>query len=70
MDMNRFHDNFMLTNGLPVGTATGIGMNERTTSRYNEFTEYEKEKLLAEGKNRKNNKNLNQSKQNIKDQFF
>ena len=70
MDMNRFHDNFMLTNGLPVGPATGIGMNERTTSQYNEFTEYEKEKLLAEGKNRKNNKNLNQSKQNIKDQFF
>lgn len=70
MDMNRFHDNFMLTNGLPLGTATGIGINERITNNYNEFTEYEKEKLLAEGKNRKNNIKTNRSSKNTRDEFY
>lgn len=61
MDVNhQFHDNFMLSNGLPLGLAMGMAMNEQALNNYGKLTEYEKEKLVAESKNVQNKEEMNQ----------
>lgn len=61
MDVNhQFHDNFMLSNGLPLGLAMGMAMNEQALNNYGQLTEYEKEKLVAESKNVRNKEEMNQ----------
>ena len=46
MDMNQYHNNFMLTNGLPTGLAMGMAMNENAINNYSKLTEYEKDVFL------------------------
>lgn len=70
MDMNQFHDNFMLTNGLPMGLAMGMAMNENAMNNYSKLTEFEKEKLLAESKNVKSKAEMNQIIKNPGDGLY
>ena len=70
MDMNQFHDNFMLTNSLPMGLAMGMAMNENAMNNYSKLTEFEKEKLLAESKNVKSKAEMNQIIKNLGDGLY
>lgn len=70
MDMNQYHDNFMLTNGLPMGLAMGMAMNEKAINNYSKLTEYEKEKLLAESKSVKNKAEMDQIIKNLGDGLY
>lgn len=70
MDMNQFHDNFMLSNGLPMGLANGMAMNEKAINNYSKLTEYEKEKLIADSKNVKSKAEMNQIIQKLGDGFY
>ncbi|MCI7791718.1 MAG: hypothetical protein MR531_13275 [Lachnospiraceae bacterium] len=60
MDINGYNDNFAMTNGLPLGLAFGMAMNQQDLDNYGKLTEYEKEKLLAESKNVKSKEEMNQ----------
>lgn len=60
MDMNGYNDNLAITNGLPLGFAMGMAMNEQALDNYGRLTEYEKEKLLAQSKNVKSKEEMNQ----------
>ena len=70
MNMNQYHDNFMLTNGLPMGLAIGMAMNEKAINNYSKLTEYEKEKLLAESKSVKNKAEMDQIIKNLGDGLY
>ena len=70
MNMNQYHDNFMLTNGLPIGLAMGMAMNEKAINNYSKLTEYEKEKLLAESKSVKNKAEMDQIIKNLGDGLY
>lgn len=70
MNMNQYHDNFMLTNGLPMGLAMGMAMNEKAINNYSKLTEYEKEKLLAESKSVKNKAEMDQIIKNLGDGLY
>lgn len=60
MDINGYNDNLAMTNGLPLGLAFGMAMNQQALDNYGKLTEYEKEKLLAESKNVKSKEEMNQ----------
>lgn len=60
MDINGYNDNIAMTNGLPLGLAFGMAMNQQALDNYGKLTEYEKEKLLAESKNVKSKEEMNQ----------
>ena len=60
MDINGYNDNLVMTNGLPLGLAFGMAMNQQALDNYGKLTEYEKEKLLAKSKNVKSKEEMNQ----------
>ncbi|MBQ3514268.1 MAG: hypothetical protein IJA32_10825 [Lachnospiraceae bacterium] len=68
--MNQYHNNFMLTNGLPTGLAMGMAMNENAINNYSKLTEYEKEKLVADSKNVKSKTEMNQIIKNLGDGLY
>lgn len=70
MDMNQYHNNFMLTNGLPMGLAMGMAANENAINNYSKLTEYEKEKLVADSKNVKSKAEMNQIIKNLGDGLY
>lgn len=60
MNFGGYNDNLRITNGMPLGLAFGMAMNEQAIEHYGRLTEYEKEKLIAESKNVKSKEEMNQ----------
>lgn len=58
--MNGFNNNLAVTNGIPLGFAMGMAMNEQALTHYAGLTEYEKEKLIAKSKGVKSKAEMNQ----------
>ena len=58
--MNGINNNLAVTNGLPLGFAMGMAMNEQALDHYGRLTEYEKEKLIAKSKGVKSKEEMNQ----------
>ena len=58
--MNGINNNLAVTNGLPLGFAMGMAMNEQALDHYWRLTEYEKEKLIAKSKGVKSKAEMNQ----------
>lgn len=58
--MNGINNNLAVTNGLPLGFAMGMAMNEQALDHYGRLTEYEKEKLIAKSKGVKSKAEMNQ----------
>lgn len=58
--MNSINNNLAVTNGLPLGFAMGMAMNEQALDHYGRLTEYEKEKLIAKSKGVKSKAEMNQ----------
>ena len=58
--MNGINNNLAVTNGLPLGFAMGMAMNEQALDHYGRMTEYEKEKLIAKSKGVKSKAEMNQ----------
>ena len=57
--MNGINNNLAVTNGLPLGFAMGMAMNEQALDHYGRLTEYEKEKLIAKSKGVKSKAEMN-----------
>ena len=70
MDMNGINNNLAITNGLPLGLAFGMAMNEQAMEHYGKLTEYEKEKLIAESKNVRSKEEMNQLIQRLGDGMY
>lgn len=60
MDINGINNTLAVTNGLPLGFAMGMAMNEQALDHYGRLTEYEKEKLIAKSKGVKSKEEMNQ----------
>ena len=46
MNIGGYNDGISITNGLPLGLAFGMAMNNQALDNYGKLTEYEKEKLI------------------------
>ncbi len=67
MDFGGFNDNLAITNGLPLGFAMGMAMNEQALDGYGKLTEYEKERLIAQSKDVKSKAQMQQLIQSLQD---
>ena len=50
MEPTDFNGNLTMTDGLPLGFAMGMAMNQQALDHYGKLTEYEKERLITESK--------------------
>ena len=60
MNIGGYNDGISITNGLPLGLAFGMAMNNQALDNYGKLTEYEKEELIAHSKEVKNKEEMQQ----------
>lgn len=60
-------DDFTSANGLPLGFALGMAMNQQAVEHYGRMTEYEKEKVIAQSRNVKSKAEMEQLIQRLGD---
>lgn len=60
-------DDFTSANGLPLGFALGMAMNQQAVEHYGRMTEYEKEKVIAKSRNVKSKAEMEQLIQRLGD---
>lgn len=60
-------DDFTSANGLPLGFALGMAMNQQAVEHYGRMTEYEKEKVIAQSCNVKSKAEMEQLIQRLGD---
>ena len=60
MNIGGYNDEVSITNGLPLGLAFGMAMNNQALDNYGKLTEYEKEKLIARSKGVKGKEEMQQ----------
>ena len=65
MDPMGFHDNPAMTDGLPLGLAFAMAMNQQALDNYGKLTEYEKEKLIARSRGVKSKEEMEQLVQRL-----
>lgn len=70
MSFGGYNDDISITNGLPLGLAFGMAMNDQALDNYSKLTEYEKEKLIAESKGVKSKAEMQQLIERIGDGTF
>ena len=70
MEPTGFDENFAMTDGLPLGFAMGMAMNQQALDHYGKLTEYEKERLITESRGVKSKEEMNQLIERLGDGFF
>ena len=70
MEPTGFDENFAMTNGLPLGFAMGMAMNQQALDHYGKMTEYEKEKLIAQSRSVKSKEEMDQLIERLGDGFY
>ena len=70
MEPTGFDENFSMTDGLPLGFAMGMAMNQQALDHYGKLTEYEKEKLIAKSRGVKSKEEMNRLIERLGDGFF
>ena len=59
-----------LTDGLPLGFAMGMAMNQQALDHYGKLTEYEKERLIAESRGVKSKEEMDRLVERLGDGFY
>ena len=70
MNIGGYNDGVSITNGLPLGLAFGMAMNNQALDNYGKLTEYEKEKWIARSKGVKTKEEMQQLIDQIGDKMF
>lgn len=70
MNMGGYNDVISVTNGLPLGLAFGMAMNNQALDNYGKLTEYEKEKLIARSKDVKSKEEMQQLIDQLGDKMY
>lgn len=70
MNMGGYNDVISVTNGLPLGLAFGMAMNNQALDNYGRLTEYEKEKLIARSKDVKSKEEMQQLIDQLGDKMY
>ena len=59
-----------MTDGLPLGFAMGMAMNQQALDHYGKLTEYEKERLIAESRGVKSKEEMDRLVERLGDGFY
>lgn len=70
MNIGGYNDGISITNGLPLGLAFGMAMNNQALNNYGKLTEYEKEKLIARSKDVKSKAEMQQLIDQLGDKMY
>lgn len=70
MNIGGYNDGVFITNGLPLGLAFGMAMNNQALDNYGKLTEYEKEKLIARSKDVKTKEEMQQLIDQLGDKMY
>lgn len=70
MNMGGYNDVISVTNGLPLGLAFGMAMNNQALDNYGKLTEYEKEKLIACSKDVRSKEEMQQLIDQLGDKMY
>lgn len=69
MEPTDFNGN-LTTDGLPLGFAMGMAMNQQALDHYGKLTEYEKERLIAESRGVKSKEEMDRLVNRLGDGFY
>ena len=70
MEPTDFNGNLTMTDGLPLGFAMGMAMNQQALDHYGKLTEYEKEMLIAESRGVKSKEEMDRLVERLGDGFY
>ena len=70
MEPTDFNGNLPMTDGLPLGFAMGMAMNQQALDHYGKLTEYEKERLIAESRGVKSKEEMDRLVERLGDGFY
>ena len=70
MEPTDFNGNLTMTDGLPLGLAMGMAMNQQALDHYGKLTEYEKERLIAESRGVKSKEEMDRLVERLGDGFY
>ncbi|MBD9152728.1 MAG: hypothetical protein EGP77_11150 [Lachnospiraceae bacterium] len=59
-----------MTDGLPLGFAMGMAMNQQALDHYGKLTEYEKERLIAESRGVKSKEEMDRLVERLGDGYY
>lgn len=70
MEPTDFNGKLTMTDGLPLGFAMGMAMNQQALDHYGKLTEYEKERLIAESRGVKSKEEMDRLVERLGDGFY